>query len=220
MKGNVKRRVRAFLLAMLCVVLVVPAMNVSAATQRQKAIAAYKKYLSESTVYLMPKGSTYWDYAGKKHTYYGTKSASASFCFANIDGDGIPELIVKGSLAYGMPAYTVLTYKYGKIQRASAGYDAAFRGYYPKTGIYLDEAFTDGTPYYERYFRLSGTKTAKVMDKFVYGMRSTEAYYTIGSKDVSIKTFAAKRKSITRGTSLLRAKFYKNTASNRRARLK
>ena len=40
MKVSMKRQLKAFVLAMLCIVLVVPAMNVSAVTQRQKAMAA------------------------------------------------------------------------------------------------------------------------------------------------------------------------------------
>ena len=78
MKVHMKRQLRAFLLAMLCIVLVIPAMNVSAATQRQKAIAAYKKYLSQSKVYVMPKGKTYYDYSYEKRTYNGTPSTKAT----------------------------------------------------------------------------------------------------------------------------------------------
>ena len=54
------RQLKVLILAILCIVLVVPAMNMNAnaATQRQKAIAAYKKYMAQAKVYIMPKGSS------------------------------------------------------------------------------------------------------------------------------------------------------------------
>ena len=58
------------------------------------------------------------------------------------------------------------------------------------------------------------------MSKFVYGSKPTEAYYSVGGRDVSIRTFAAKRKSLTGGKSLLKPKVYSNTAANRKLRLK
>lgn len=219
MKGHMKRQLRAFLLAMLCIVLVIPAMNVSAATQRQKAIAAYKKYLSQSKVYVMPKGKKYYDYSYEERTYNGTASSKAKFSFVNIDNDGVPELVVSAMVS-GIPTYTVLTYKNGKINRAYYEFEAGFIGYYPKTGIFLEIGYTDGTPYNENYYKLKGVKAPEVMSKFVYGSRPTEAYYSVGGRDVSIRTFAAKRKSLTGGKSLLKPKVYSNTAANRKLRLK
>ena len=115
MKVSMKRQLKAFVLAMFCIVLIVPALNVSAVTQRQKAMAAYKKYLSQSKVYVMPKGTTYQDLGKKKDfTYNGTPGAQAKFCIANIDNDSIPELIVRTVDGhYG----SVLTYRNGKIVR-------------------------------------------------------------------------------------------------------
>ena len=217
MKVHMKRQLRAFLLAMLCIVLVIPAMNVSAATQRQKAIAAYKKYLSQTKVYLIPKGQSFHGYDYEDISYYGTPASKVSFCFLNIDNDGVPELIVSGYLK-GEPIYTVLTYKNGKICRASSVYGSKVRGYYPKTGIYLDHGDVGAT--YETYYRLKGVKASRVMDKYVFRPSTTITIYSIGSNEVSARTFAAKRKSITGGKTLLKAKFYKNTAENRKLRLK
>ena len=217
MKVSMKRQLKAFVLAMFCIVLIVPALNVSAVTQRQKAMAAYKKYLSQSKVYVMPKGKTYYDYSYQKRTYNGTPSSKAKFSFVNIDNDGVPELIVSGYLK-GEPIYTVLTYKNGKICRASSVYGSKVRGYYPKTGIYLDHGDVGAT--YETSYRFKGVKASRVMDKYVFRPSTTITIYSIGSNEVSARTFAAKRKSITGGKTLLKAKFYKNTAENRKLRLK
>ena len=174
MRKHMKRQLREILLLMLCIVLVVPAMNmnVSAATQRQKAISAYKSFLSKSKVYLMSDGTSYPDYySGKRYTYRGTPKADVKFCIAKIDNDNIPELVVSTTVGVGEKIYSVFTYKNGKLQRVICRIDAAFIGYYSKTGIYFERSFTDGTPYYESYYRLKGLKAAEAIHKFSYGRR-------------------------------------------------
>ena len=222
LKAHMKRQLKAFLLVMLCIVLVVPAMNVSAATQRQKAMAAYKKYLSQSKVYVMPKGTSYSSSHGK-YTYSGTSASQAQFCIANIDGDGIPELIISAKYAEWYFC-TVLTYKNGEISRIKYYKAADFIGYYPKTGIYLiKEAYKKahyekGDGYSDRYEKMSGTSAKTVMAKEVQPLGET-AYFVDG-KPCRIKAFAASRTQKTKGTSLVRGKFLKNTAANRNQKLK
>ena len=211
MRKHMKRHLKGILLLMLCIVLVVPAMNVSAATQRQKAIAAYKKYLSQSKVYVLVNKSVFKDRNRKELSYNGTPSSKVGFYLANIDNDGIPELIISANLS-GEDAYTILTYRYGKIKRVTYRVHDAFRGYYPKTGIYIAKDKGGG----EVYWRKNGTENEIVMSKSVYGPNS----YRINSTPVSIKSFAAYRTRITNGTPLKIVKFYSNTAANRNQKLK
>ena len=229
MKNNMRRQLKALILAMLCIVLVVPAMNmnVSAATQRQKAIAAYKKYMAQSKVYIMPKGTTYHGEISGPYTYYGTSSSKAQFCLANIDNDSVPELVITGIIeGDNVHAYTILTYKSGKIRRVHYEYSKLFSGYYPKTGIYVDRL---DQPYTSvEYCKLNGFNKPKgMMGKQVFenmGVKRTDAYWIGKSsrdgKSCSAKTFAAYRKKITGGKSPIKVKFHKNTASNRRLKLR
>ena len=223
-----KKYLKALILAMLCIVLVVPAMNmnVSAATQRQKAIAAYQKYMAQSKVYIMPKGVRCPSYSGGSYAYNGTAASKASFCIANIDSDSIPELVISGPVGpSNIPSFTILTYKNGKIRRIKYETEAAFHGYYSKTGIYIEHHYTEGTLIHIFYNRLKGLKTNQVLYKGDWGRikylgPDYADTFRIGNKSCSAKTFAAYRKKITGGKSLIKVKFYKNTASNRKLKLR
>ena len=229
MKNNMGRQLKVLILAILCIVLVVPAMNMNAnaATQRQKAIAAYKKYMAQSKVYIMPKGSSYYGEISERHIYNGTSSLKAQFCIANIDNDSVPELVITGKIeGDNVSAYTILTYKNGKIRRVHYEYSKRFTGYYPKTGIYVDRG---DQPYAcIRYCKLKGLNKPKVMMyNYSYehmGDKRSEGYCigdpSMRGKSCSAKTFAAYRKKITGGKSLIRVKFHNNTASNRKLKLR
>ena len=87
----------------------------------------------------MPKRSSYICDSAGRSTYYGTSSSKAQFCIANIDNDSVPELVITGKIKGDyVSAYTILTYKNGKISRVCYEYGKSFIGYYPKTGIYVD----------------------------------------------------------------------------------
>ena len=101
----------------------------------------------------------------------------------------------------------------------------AFHGYYSKTGIYIEHHYTEGTLIHIFYNRLKGLKTNQVLYKGDWGRikylgPDYADTFRIGNKSCSAKTFAAYRKKITGGKSLIKVKFYKNTASNRRLKLR
>jgi len=226
MKVSMKRQLKAFVLAMFCIVLIVPALNVSAVTQRQKAMAAYKKYLSQSKVYVMPKGTTYQDLGKKKDfTYNGTPSAQAKFCIANIDNDSIPELVISAKFD-NRNFISVLTYKNGKVCRISYHKATEFLGYYPKTGVYFAKGIIahmykpEGVGYSENYIKISGSSEKSIMSKDVQPENKKPVEYSIGSKTVSAKEFAAYRTKVTGGKSLLKVKLHNNTATNRNRKIK
>ena len=189
------KQFKGILLVMLCVILMVPHVNANAATQRQQAMTAYKKMLSALIVYVLPNNSKYYD------------------------NDGIPELVLRAK-CNGVSLYSVWTYKNGKAVRVAYGNGGSvFKGYFNKTGIYLERAFSDGTPFTDSYYRLSGTSATRVISKFDYGYGGG-ADYSIGNRSCSASAFAAKRKSITKGYAMKKVSYLKNTAASRKAKLK
>ena len=131
---NRMNKFKSLLLIMLCVILVVPClarMDVSAATQRQKAMAAYKKWLCTSTIRVAAKGTRYFDMQTyTSRTYNGTRSGNVKFAIANIDNDGVPELIIYTKVGWNN-IYGILTYKNGRIYRVySYAGDGRLMGYY------------------------------------------------------------------------------------------
>lgn len=214
------KQFKGILLVMLCVILMVPHVNANAATQKQKAMSAYKKMLSASRVYVLPNNTKYYDdYHYRTLIYHGSLSKNVYFGLAYINNDGIPELVLRAK-CNGVSLYSVWTYKNGKAVRVAYGNGGSvFKGYFNKTGIYLERAFSDGTPFTDSYYRLSGTTVTRVISKFDYGYGGG-ADYSIGNRSCSASAFAAKRKSITKGYAMKKVSYVKNTAASRKAKLK
>lgn len=214
------KQFKGILLVMLCVILMVPHVNANAATQRQKAMNAYKSILKSGKVYVIPNGATYYDdYYYRTRKYSGSLQKNVYFGLAYINNDGIPELVLRAK-CNGVSLYSVWTYKNGKAVRVAYGNGGSvFKGYFNKTGIYLERAFSDGTPFTDSYYRLSGTTVTRVISKFDYGYGGG-ADYSIGNRPCSASAFAAKRKSITKGYAMKKVSYVKNTAASRKAKLK
>ena len=181
------------LIIVLGTILALPA---NAATKKQKAFKAYAKWIKSDPDY----GADYI-----KNTRYA---------FAYIDGDKIPELIVKHQLPIisgDRRAYSVLAYKKGKVNVlnlhdgvASAG---GFRGeiyYIPKMSMLLARSWASGTGYYsEDIYQLKKSE----WNKAYYGTyirnysSSTYGQYEIKDcnwqgKSVSPKKYARKLKKV------------------------
>ena len=219
---NIAKKLKSLLLILLCVVLIIPAlsMNVSAATQKQKAMAAYKKWLSQNYVRVIPKGTVIFDdWSYTKSKYSSTKASQVKFTVAYINNDSVPELVVYTKQGH-IQLFSVLTYKNGKIQRVytSKG-DSVFKGYFKKTGCFFVRSFTDGTPYYDRYCKMSGVKSSEQVRKFAYGY-SNEADYFKGQQEISKSTYNSIVKKLRGGETITRVTFYKNTKANRDNKLK
>ena len=163
----------------------------------------------------------------KKYSNEQVKYNIQAFSIANIDNDSIPELVIncKLGLRSDIPAYTILTYKDGKIKRVTYETYASFKGYYPKTGIYINHHITEGELIYINYIRMKGLRTTEVMYKGDWGSLKYTSddykdWYNIGEKDCSAKTFAAYRSKITGGKSLINVKMHSNTATNRNLKIR
>ncbi len=225
-EGKMKNRMNKFkslLLIMLCVILVVPClarMDASAATTRQRAIAAYKKWLSAPKIRVAAKGTRYFDIQTyESRTYYDTRSGNVKFALANIDSDGIPELILYTKVGWNS-IYGILTYKNGRIYRVySYAGDGKLMGYYKGTGYFFMRTYSDGTPFTDSYYRIYGAKIRRNFTKFDYGYGG-EADYTVGKTDVSRSTFVSKIRRAVQYKKKTNPTYYTNTSGNRSAHLR
>lgn len=225
MKNGMKK-LKSLLLIAMCVVLIAPTMcmNASAATKRQKAMAAYRKWLSGSKICVLKGGNMCVTSSGSFTTYRGTKASNVKFAIANIDDDGIPELILytnRGKVGL----YGILTYKNGKVCRvySSDGQSKLLR-YYKGTGIVFNRTFPDEDTsmcWEETYGKMNGSRLIKDAYRvFVNAPMGNLRMYNVNNKESDKKDFYSTLNKELRGTRGTQFKFYQNTAANRRARLR
>ena len=213
-----KKRSILFMLMMLfaCSLMVIPSGKTYAASAKSKAIKAYKKKLSKSTVAVFPKGlKVYDEFWEPPISYKSTKSSQVTFALAYITKDNVPELIIKDP-KYG---YASFTYKKGKVKRLQHWDNYDFpHGYYKKKGIFMNYASSEGTPHTDMYYKVTGSKAELVMDVFFDGNDPLE--YKVNKKEVSASQFKKARKSYVGKTKLTKIKMRKNTKANRKKYMK
>lgn len=209
------KKLRSLFLVMLCVVLAVPCMNVSAATQKQKALKAYKKFLSTSKVNVLRRGDTYYDSRNDSSVVYkGTKAGNVKFALAYINNDDIPDLVLTANMG-GLQYYGFFTYRSGKVRRITVQaceYDKVI-GYYKKTGVFVQRHYSDGV--LGNWIYMSMGKTSA----YIMGSKDG-SYYVIRERMMTKKGFNNTIKKETRNRSLTKFKFFKNTKTNRNKKIK
>ena len=131
-QGRIKR-ILGYLLILAMVIAMVPAMPSEAATAKSKAIAAYKKMLSKSTVTVIPKKVRCGRFT---RTRQPAKSKNVRFTIAYIDKDSVPELILLDSET---EFCGIWTFRNGKVENVDIinaaykfleGYSINVTGYY------------------------------------------------------------------------------------------
>ncbi len=214
------------MLMVLIITLMVPGLSGMAATQKQKALNAYKKVLSQKTVDVLGKGRENFRYyhtadglSPKFEKYSPTKASDVQFAIAYIDNDSVPELILKyrKSNEQSPGIFAVFTYKNGKVVRVNAGGGCdQFAGYYSKTGTYRVDNYYE--TYTKDYHKLNNAKTSTILR---YDSSSGYSKVVKGNEiHIDRASFAKLYSSATKGKSLTKVKFYKNTAGNRNKYLK
>lgn len=185
--------------------------TVSAASKKSKALKAYKKVLS--------KKSIKWDgqKVSLKHTRFG---------LAYVDKDKVPELFVDswGNTCHAQGYFALYKYKKGKVVFVRAMDDIK---------VYPKKSFVDfihsGTGGYEHYYTIiSGTKAKNYIHHTVYPSGTgTKLYYakfksptSYNETKISKKKFNSLLKKKVGKTKAKKIKYYKNTAANRKKRLK
>ena len=210
-------KVKRVLLLVVCFTLLLPGIDASEETQRQKAMKAYNRWLSASKVYVLKKGELYFDVIGgyKEKHYTSSKSSEIEFGIAYIDGDNIPELIVYGFVG-GVVSYGIITYKNGKLQRVYDIQCARFEGSFYRTGYFLQANGLDGYPmvYEAEYFKMLGTKAVKRYCKST-GTMINDKNFRLGNRKVSAAEFKKQVDAQTKNKSITKIRYYKNTKANR-----
>lgn len=211
-KSTGKKWFLTLLLCWICVFVFLPSQNVQAASNKTKALRAYRKLLSQTTI--------------KRDAYTTFKTKDCRFALAYIDNNSIPELIVYCSTTSHIEGSGALyTYRKGKLQYVCRlMLDTRKRlGYYPKTGWFMDNTTYQGCGG-DEFCKL---KSGKVKEDIVYG-RSVE-YNTVTGfsittngkyQEVSATTFNRSLSYNTNNKRFKTFKFYKNTKSNRTKYLK
>lgn len=214
---NNMKKARKILLIVLCVVLFLPGIDGYAISQKQKALNTYKKFLAQSKVYVLRKGSTYYDLVGSKYvTYNGTSPSKVKFGLSYIDNDNIPELVVETKIKY-IECCGIFTYKNGKLRRIYSGTGAHFVGAYGKSGAFQIQFATDGDDL-RKVYKLKGLKYSEICtyDK----VTPWSVRYYIGRNKVSKAKFVTKRNSVTKKRAIVKTRYYSDTKANRKKWLK
>ena len=194
-------------------------------TGKQRALRAYKEFLSKPTVPIIPVGKRYYNLDRCMVEYYtATPSSQVRFSLAYINNDNIPELIVERmEECWRHGLYGVFTYKNGKVTRLrSGGGEDYYIGCYTKTGTFLTRMITEGTPYNDHYTVFKNGKVTKRLIKSVMSSKEITYYkYRNGHFPiVSKSSFMSAFRYYTKGKSLTKASFHKNAAWSRNMYLK
>lgn len=226
-RKRTKRNVFMLMCLLLLAAVLIPGKSVQAASGKKKALKAYSQFLSQSTI-----------------DWGATRSLAlnrCSFALAYIDRDSIPELILSsnGETSHADGYCRLYTYKNGKVVYVDNLMDGA--AYYKKKGVYCStHTGTGGVE--EFYFKLSKGKIVYklyAMDERPLAFdvnkdgrigwnyrkitKSRHPSYQSSTKNISKKEFQKQLKKLTgktKKTTVTVKKYYKNTAVNRKTRLR
>lgn len=222
---HIPSRILGHLLILALIIALIPAMPSEAASKKSKAIAAYKKMLSKSTVTVVPK--TVPRRRGSK-TYKPANAKNVCFTLAYINNDSVPELIL---VDLARDYYGIWTYKNGKVVNLKfvinfqePGYYNKAAGFYRKTGILTEYSAYPRGGYGRDYYKISN---GKAIELFSIGKinKYSPVEYSIANSDGTYKSisrwaFNKKLKAYVGKTKFAQYYFFRNTASNRKKYLK
>ena len=217
-----RRLAKAVLLLVLSFVMILGVSLTANASAKSKAMKAYKKFLSKKNVVVIPKGTTMDYFSGKK--YSSSPRSNLQFAIGYVNNDKVPELFVrtKPSVPYSSRCCAVFTCKGKTLYRLFAGdpYDS-ITGYYKKTGYFATFSSTEGTPYYNYLHRQDKTRRVQVAYVFFDG-DPYDVYdeYVFNRVDCSRTVYYQKVAAVTKRKKLSKLKWYSNTSSKRKSKLK
>lgn len=213
MKRNVSKKwFLGILMCLMVVFVMVPSQNAQAASNKTKALKAYRSMMAKKTLKVND-----W-------TTYQTKNCR--FAIAYIDNNSIPELIVYNNkdVSHIQGFGALYTYRKGKVQLVSTlMLDTRSRlGYYYKTGWFMDNTTYQGYGT-DTFYKLFAGKLKTDMGysrsveyngrKYVitgYGITANGSYQSYDAT-----TFNRSLTYNTGGKKFRTFKFYKNTKKNR-----
>ncbi len=176
-----------------------------AASNKTKALKAYKKMLSQTTI----------DRNG-----WPIKSKNCQFSIAYIDNDNVPELVLYNDQdvphmgGYG----TLFTYRKGKVQFvAEMNLDSSsLAGYYKKKGIYTSYYYQGGESISYNKLSKGASSTVLSQSRRLIGLKMGPWSYRKNITDITKKQFTKQLKKYVGSKKITKFKFYKNTAKNRK----
>lgn len=193
-----------------------PARSRLAASQKSKALSAYKKFLSKSYVKI----------GYGKDENYKAYPKNWKFALAYIDNDSVPELVIDAGYDYrSYPCTMVYAYTGGKVKKVSeeTGHGATFKYYKKKGMLRYDWAYHGyASKDYVRYNSGKGTHFLSAYtdrdgsEAYYKGSWSGRPYENEISKSLLLKNL---RKYVGT-TTPTKAVYHKNTSSNRTKYLK
>lgn len=221
MKKAVKK-LKLGLLIVLSICMLVPPQAGIAASKKQNALKAYEKWLTKSTVYIIPKGKKYWNTDSNSEycePYKGIKSSRVKFAIIYLDNDNIPEMVVYDR----KNCWALFTYRGGKVVRLD--YDAVGHvaiQYHRKVGVYKkDQVFL---PMYE--IEVVAKKSGKYKTIFektynsLTNVNPLHYFNRIKNKELTAKQYTAGVKKLTKGVKQTKIVYRANTKQNRKKYLK
>ena len=223
---TITKRFRAFFLLLLCLTLVIPPRIDSNAKSAQynQAMKAYKTWLGRNTVRVIgtegPLKGYYLTNITSKTKYSPDKASNVKFALANIDSDGIPELIISVK-KNNRPLFGILTFKNGRITRVySSNGLTYFGGYFNGTG-YINMTSIESYCKKSLYCQLNGTSIKTMYyQSYKRKLGDLDMYYGTGGKLLSKSRYTKQVRSATQGKAKTTLVLHQNTAANRNKFLK
>ncbi len=207
---------RSAVLCILILAMTLCPLEVQAASQKTKAIQAYKNMLSQKTMR--------W---GNDDYYKKVPTSKYSFVLAYIDNNSVPELVVTSDyVTHAAGSMVVYTYRNGKIQVVTDVNSGNFFAdnskfsYYKKKGVFLSCYVMGGVT--DHYYKMSKNKASEKLmadDSLMWG----KSWYKCSggtNKKITKSSFNSNLKKLVGSTKKTTVKFYKNTSTNRKKYLK
>lgn len=203
--------------------LMIPAMP-GEASARSTAISRYRALLNRSRISVLPQGQMVFNTYDEYVRYWSSGRSDVKFCLAYIDGDSIPELILRDH-RYGYGVWTYTNGHFRCLQWADAYSQPV--GYYKKKGVLRDNEGTEGAFLDRNYYKLQAGKKKQHLQyehcfDNQYKVNVLSRYIRSGNrwKSASSGVFYKNLKKYTGGASMSRIYLHNNTAANKKKYLK
>ena len=190
------------LLCILAVFLAVPCVKTEAAPAKKKAVKAYKEFLAKEKIS--------WD------ENWEVPADECKFAIVYIDKDDVPELVLyNNSTAPAGGFGRIFTYKNGKVKRVGAvDIDGGKFYYYKKKGVFISCYVNGGV--FDNYRKIANGKIVHKLQKGKEIFDNKTRYYNSNKKEISKSVFNRQLKKLVGSKKKSSARFYLNTAANRK----
>lgn len=207
-----------------CLMLLMPTTAFAKSKKAKAAIKAYKKFLSQEKIYVVPYDTYFLRY--NRYLYWCWDS-DVSFCLVYLNNDKIPELFVKGKFYSGRDSCAaVFEYKKGAVKRSAwEWYDEGcgfqfsdITRYCKKRGVLevkgwenLGDDYDEDINYMKAILKYKNKNSCCYLTDWGTYTHANWKYY---------KGYKKGLRKYTKGRSLTKVKWHANTPANRKKYLK